>query len=63
MLDHKGKCSNILASTAKWLALWTAGRKVLGSNPISHVGFFCPGQLLPRAGIDMDPVGRLEPHS
>ena len=29
----------------------------------SHVGFFGPGRLLPRAGSAMGPVGRLEPHS
>ena len=29
----------------------------------SHVGFFSPGRLLPRAGSAMGPVGRLEPHS
>ena len=29
----------------------------------SHVGFFGPGRLQPRAGSAMGPVGRLEPHS
>ena len=29
----------------------------------SHVGFFGPGRLLPRAGSAMGPVGTLEPHS
>ena len=29
----------------------------------SHVGFFGPGRLLPRAGSAMGPMGRLEPHS
>ena len=29
----------------------------------SHVGFLCPGRLLPRAGSAMGPVGRLEPLS
>ena len=29
----------------------------------SHVGFFSPGRLPPRAGSAMGPVGRLEPHS
>ena len=29
----------------------------------SHVGFFSPGRLLPRAGSAMGPMGRLKPHS
>ena len=29
----------------------------------SHVGSFSPGRLLPRAGSEMGPMGRLEPHS
>ena len=29
----------------------------------SHVGFFNPGRLLPRAGSAVGPVGRLEPSS
>ena len=29
----------------------------------SHVGFFGPGRLLPRAGSAMGQMGRLEPHS
>ena len=51
------------APVVQWLARRTVGRKVWGSNPISHVGFFSPGRLLPRAGSAMGPVGRLEPHS
>ena len=51
------------APVAQWLARRTVGRKVWGSNPISHVGYFRPGRLLPRAGSAMGPVGRLEPHS
>ena len=39
------------APVAQWLARRTVGRKVWGSNPISHVGFFSPGQLLPELGV------------
>ena len=39
------------------------GSEGLGFEPHqSHVGFFSAGRLLPRAGIAMGPVGRLEPH-
>ena len=43
--------------------LQTSGWQVVGSNPISHVGFVSPYWLLPRAGGAMGPVGRLGPHS
>ena len=44
------------------VSLPTVGQRVLGFNPISHVGFFSPDQLLPRAGNAMGPIGRLGPH-
>ena len=42
---------NAPAPVAQWLARRTVGRKVWGSNPISHVGFFGPGRLLPELGV------------
>ena len=63
LLRHKKmsrdfQTQNIFRLRRQWVAHQIAGRKVLGLNPIRVMRiFFSPGQLLPRAGSAMGPMG------
>ncbi len=73
-IDHTRKTGRCTCSSANGMYSGTGPRSAVvsasdcGSEGLgfeshqSHVGFFSPGRLLPRAGSAMGPVGRLEPH-
>ena len=50
-------------AVVEWLVFHHAGRKVKGSNPISHVDFSSPERLITRVWSAIGPVRGLESHS